>query len=151
MCLGEVTGFPKVVEGLGWKVFKKLPHGGIGPENRGIFLYKYNTWYEAEAFAIKAGMEEFQLKLLTENSVQDVRTEYRNGFHVALRREDARAFVRDRTPSGVVRQVRYRGAHTAGNGSYYFPGPQVIVAEIMILAPRKGGSAYKKSARRQSC
>jgi hypothetical protein len=139
MCLGEVTGNPKVVAGLGWKVFKKSTDGKLFPENRGVFQYKYNTWYEAEAFAIKAGIQ-FIPVLTTEH---DRNKEYLNGFHVALRRADARAFAKDH--GGVVRQVRYRGAHTTGNGSYYFPGPQVIVAEIKILAPRKGGSAYAKT------
>ncbi len=55
MCLVTVTGTPTKTTGFGWKVFKKTTGGKIYPENRGSSVYRYNTWYEAESFAKKAG------------------------------------------------------------------------------------------------
>ena len=149
MCLVTVTGTPTKTTGFGWKVFKKTTGGKIYPENRGSSVYRYNTWYEAESFAKKAGAL-FPL-LMTEKPTNyptycTTRKEYANGFHVALRRFDARAFVKRH--GGFIRQVEYKGAHTAGTGGSYFPGSQVFVAEIRILAPRPGGSAYAKKTKR---
>jgi|SRR5579864_4798659 len=146
MCLRDVTGTPKKVSGFGWKTFRVDEDGNLIPSNRGYEPYQHDVWYNAEArVRERTGMSVFR-DLGTESDGREnfVRTYYRNGFHVCLRREDARAHAK-RNKGDVVRQVEYRGAHTSGNGSAYIPGPQVIVSEIRILAPRPGGSAYAKA------
>lgn len=146
MCLADVTGTPKKVSGLGWKTFGTDEQGKLIPSNRGYQPYEYDVWYNAEARANEHSGVFRELGTERNGRIGFQRTYYRNGFHVCLRREDARAFTKKE--DDVVRQVEYRGAHTAGNGSSYIPGPQVVVTEIKILRPRLGGSAYAKKAKR---
>jgi len=151
MCLADVTGVPKKSTGLGWKVFKE-DKGKITPENRGYAPYDYDVWYDADAEAryreAHGDSSFFKASLGTERNgrIEFTRTYYPNGFHILLRREDARAFAL-KHPGTVVRQVEYRGAHTQGNGSLFVPGPQVIAKEIKFLKPRPGGSAYARKSK----
>lgn len=160
MCLAEVTGTPKKIEGLGWKVFEIIKASGkLRPTHQARnTVYDYGVWYQATPIVQKfmgASVPVYPLK--TERNGQPFeewyanRKQYRNGFHIFLRREDARDFVSRNPGNTVVRQVEYRQAHTLGSGvdaNQYrgaASGPQVVAEEIKILKPRAGGSAYAKA------
>jgi hypothetical protein len=59
---------------------------------------------------------------------------YSPGFHIFLKKENAITAVR---PGEVMRKVRYRGAHTLGQGRPgILGGPQVVANSIMIMLAR---------------
>jgi hypothetical protein len=137
MCLATVSEGKPNPTGFGWKVFRVVANSEGRPkyrgpgtklfsENRGSREYDYNTWYQA---VIPSDEPMLRTKKWP---YQD----YQCGFHIALSRKDAREFIKTEPVSGknlVVRKVEYRGAHTAGVGTYFFPGKQVIAEEIRIL------------------
>lgn len=145
MCLARVKGTPKKTTGFGWKVFRVIPGTAekvaAGAFNCNAPVYDVETWVKADPF----------LRSISGTLKSDDGGRYRIGFHVALRREDARAFLKSiwRKRDHVVRQVEYRGAYIEGTGGVYFPGPQVIADEIRILKPRPGGSAYTKAKKKK--
>ena len=137
MCLQSVFEKKPATSGFGWKVFIKRK-AILRSENRGSREFEYDVWYKANPPDIS---------LSTAQMVGLVGAKYPVGFHIALRRQDARNFLKDKYGSGkccVVRKVEFRQAHTLGTGGSYFPGAQVIAEEIRIIKPAKGGSAYKK-------
>lgn len=141
MCLQTVKIEKPAPTGFGWKVFVK--DGSLRSENRGYREYQYDIWYQANGsdYTINA--------TINASNGQS----YPRGFHIALRRQDARNFLKSeygnagagvRSGRCVIRKVEFRQAHTLGEGGSYFPGPQVIAEEIRIIRPAKGGSAYRK-------
>lgn len=149
MCLLKVEGPALKTTGLGWKVFRVNENGEVYPGNRGYQVYAYGRWYSARTFWL-SGTSVIFTEALDAEAKTYPRFTYKNGFHVALRRDDARAFIKRVKASYpgdkyVIRQVEFRQAHTLGQGNpNYFGGPQVIADEIKILKPRPGGSAYAR-------
>lgn len=144
MCLQSVSKEKPASTGFGWKVFVK-DGSLLRSENRGNREYQHDVWYQANDVWYQANDGVNFTTICTSNGQV-----YPRGFHIALRRQDARNFLNSEYGNGtirgrcVIRKVEFRQAHTLGEGGSYFPGPQVIAEEIRIIRPAKGGSAYRK-------
>src|ERR1700674_2568005 len=117
MCLNSVSEKKPAKSGFGWKVFIKSK-GILRSENRGGREYQHDVWYKANPHDIS----------MSTVQMVGIRTRYPVGFHIALRRQDARNFLKSEygNYTCVIRKVEFRQAHTLGTGGGYFPGAQVI-------------------------
>ena len=126
MCLDRLADFEVPDPGVGWKVFRILPHE--------FHLHALITTIEYSVF-----YSWLDAKEVWENFIRGARwptvspPNHENGFYIYLNKKDAMKAYRFHIFSGVViMPVKFRGVKTKG---YDGGGFKVVVAkEMMILA-----------------